>query len=148
MNNRFTDPKDKTDFNSMDPYRARKTAVQYARATNTEWLPEGYADAKIANEFEEFEKRGLLVGTLKPGPCDPDVEKKIQPALKMFNGCVDLLSIEEGVFRFHYHGLIKHKFGMSCYMESCLKDCDVHCTGVVFETTREKDLLDGSFMYD
>jgi len=142
MNNRFTDPKDKTDFSKMDPYRARKTAVQLARATNNEWLPEGYADEKRAKELKEMKERGILAGTMRPGPCDPDIVKRIQPAINVFNGCANLLSIQDGVYRFHYHGMIRHKHGMKSYMVKLLKDCDVHVTGVVFETGRQRDTRD------
>ena len=147
MNNRFTDPKEKTDFTKLDPYRARKTAVQLARATNNEWLPEGYSAGKKASQFEEMEKRGILAGTIRPGPCDPDTVKRIQPAINVFNGCVNLLSIQDGVYRFHYHGLIRHKHGMKSYMLKLLKECDVHVTGVVFETGRERDSRDTSFVF-
>lgn len=145
-NNRFTKQEDKTDFTKMDPYRARKTAVELARSTNNEWLPEGYSEEKKVNSLEEMTKRGLLVGTIRPGECDPDIVNRIQPAVNVFNGCAELLSISDGVFRFHYHGMIRHKHGMKSYMEKLLKDCEVHVTGVVFETGRERDSRDSTIV--
>jgi len=142
MNNRFTKEEDKVDFTGLDPYRARKLAVQLARSTNNEWLPEGFSEEKLDKEIEEIHKRGILAGTIRPGPIDADIEKRIQPAINIFNGCAQLLSIQDGVFRFHYHGMIRHKHGMRCYMEKCLKDCDVQVTGVIFETGRERDARD------
>ena len=47
-NNRFTKAEDKTDFGKLDPYRARKLAVQMARQHNNEWLPEGVSEHRRA----------------------------------------------------------------------------------------------------
>ena len=40
----------------------------------------------------------------------------------------------ETVFRFKYHGLIKNKRGMQAWTAKLIRNCDVDCTGVVFET--------------
>eukprot|EP00591_Stephanopyxis_turris_P002860 CAMPEP_0195524568 /NCGR_PEP_ID=MMETSP0794_2-20130614/24476_1 /TAXON_ID=515487 /ORGANISM="Stephanopyxis turris, Strain CCMP 815" /LENGTH=333 /DNA_ID=CAMNT_0040654819 /DNA_START=321 /DNA_END=1322 /DNA_ORIENTATION=+ len=134
MNNRFTKPEDKTDFTKFDPYRARRTAVQMARSKNNEWLPNGYAQKIISDKTKNFRRLNLIVGSLQRGECNPDVVEKIQPALRVLGGVVDLLSIQEGVFRFHYFGLLKNKRGMATWTETMIRDCGVECTGVVFET--------------
>ena len=78
---------------------------------------------------------GTLVGSLRPGECDPDIVELIQPALQVLGSCAILLSIEQGtVFRFHYHGLMKNKHGMAAWTETLIRDCGVEVTGVVFET--------------
>jgi hypothetical protein len=60
---------------------------------------------------------------------------KIRPALEVLGDVVELLSIEaETVFRFKYHGLIKNKRGMEAWAGVLIRNCDVDCTGVVFET--------------
>lgn len=134
-NNRFTDPKDLTDFDSMDPYRARQRAIELARAKNSEWLPDGVSQAWHQEQRRPYDEVGTLVGTLKKGEVDPAVVESIQPALKVLGSCVDLLSVEgETVFRFHYHGLMKNKYGMACWAETLIRDCGVEVTGVVFET--------------
>ncbi len=43
-NNRFTKEEDVTPFDDYDPHKARKLAVQYARAKNCEWLPVGVSE--------------------------------------------------------------------------------------------------------
>mmetsp|Transcript_32987 Transcript_32987/g.49833 ORF Transcript_32987/g.49833 Transcript_32987/m.49833 type:complete len:415 (-) Transcript_32987:82-1326(-) len=135
-NNRFTKEEDLTDFDSMSPYVARKTAVQYARAKNAEWLPESVSAEYHAKQRAPYEKVGTLMGTLREGEKDPEIVELIQPALKVLGSIVDLLSIEgEGkIFRFHYHGLIKNKYGMSCWAQTLIRDCGVECNNVVFET--------------
>jgi hypothetical protein len=75
---------------------------------------------------------------------------------------VDLLSIQQIksdpripddqdvlVFRFHYHGLMKNKFGMQCWTESLLQECGVPVTGVIFETgfRRRDPAYDGGDPY-
>ena len=131
-NNRFTDSP--TDFDSMTPHRARTTAVEYARAKNAEWLPEQVSFDFHADQRAPYDEYGTLVGTLKPGEVDPEIKEQIQPALNILGSCAQLLSIDGSVFRFHYHGLMKNKFGMKCWTESMLKDCGVNVTGVIFET--------------
>lgn len=135
-NNRFTKDKDLTDFDALSPYVARKTAVQYARAKNAEWLPAGVSAEYHAKERAPYEKVGTLMGTLREGEKDPAIVELIQPALKVLGSIVDLLSIEgDGkIFRFYYHGLIKNKYGMSCWAQTLIRDCGVECDNVVFET--------------
>jgi len=132
--NRFTDPKDATNFDEMTPYRARKTAVQMARAKNNEWLPEGKSAAFHNAKTDIYGKLGLTVGSLMKGEIDETVVENIQPALDILGSCVDLLETNGTVFRFHYHGLIKNKRGMAAWTETLIRDCGVECTGVVFET--------------
>jgi hypothetical protein len=135
-NNRFTKDEDLTPFDDYSPDRARKTAVQYARAQNAEWLPEGVSAAFHAAERAPYEKVGTLIGTLREGVSDPAIVEQILPALKVLGGSVDLLSIEgKGtIFRFVYHGLMKNKFGMSCWAQTLIRDCGVEVDNVVFET--------------
>lgn len=135
-NNRFTEEKDLTPFDDYTPDRARRTAVEYARAKNAEWLPPGVSAKFHADERAPYEKVGTLMGTLREGEKDPQVLKQIQPALGVLGSSVDLLSIEgDGkIFRFEYHGLIKNKFGMSCWAQTLIRDCGVECNNVVFET--------------
>lgn len=136
-NNRYTKEEDLTPFDDYSPDRARKTAVQYARAKNAEWLPEGVSADFHAAERAPYDKVGTLVGTLREGAKDSAIVEQILPALKVLGGSVDLLSIEgeEGtIFRFVYHGLMKNKFGMSCWTQTLLRDCGVQCDNVVFET--------------
>jgi hypothetical protein len=135
-NNRYTKLEDLTNFDEMTPHRARQRAVELARANNAEWMPDGVSQAWHTEQRRPYEEVGTLVGTLRKGRCDPDLVDAIQPALTVLGSCVDLLSIENGgtVFRFHYHGLIKNKYGMSCWTETLIRDCGVDVTGVIFET--------------
>jgi len=127
-------PKAKEDFNKMEPYEARKLAVQYARAKNAPWMPAELSYKHHAEQRAPYEKVGTLVGTYRKGECDPILVEQIQPALDILGSCVKLLSIEEMVFRFQYFGLMKNKHGMACWTETLLQDCGVEPTGVVFET--------------
>merc|ERR1740124_487863 len=70
MENRFTDPKDATNFDEMTPYRARKTAVEMARAKNNEWLPKGKSAAFHNAKTDIYGKLGLKVGSLEKGEID------------------------------------------------------------------------------
>jgi hypothetical protein len=133
-NNRFTRPEHRTDFDSMTPYRARKTAVEYARAKNAEWLPVGVSAAYHKAQRAPYEKYNTLVGTLQAGDKDPAIVQQIQPALKVLGSIADLLSIEGKIFRFHYHGLMKNKYGMQCWTQTLIRDCGVECDNVIFET--------------
>ena len=131
-NNRFTEPKDLTNFDVLDPYRARRRAIELARATNAEWLPDGVSQAWHQEQRQPYEEVGTLVGSLKRGTADPEVVDLIQPALKVLGSSADLLSIEnETVFRFHYHGLMKNKYGMACWTDTLIRDCGVEVTGVI-----------------
>ena len=134
-NNRFTKPEDRTDFDAMGPAKARVVAVQMARQKNNEWLPEGLSAEYHARKFAVFKKHGILTGSTLPGECDPEIVKKIRPAMEVLGDVVELLSIEcETVFRFKYHGLIKNKRGMQAWAAKLIRNCNVDCTGVVFET--------------
>jgi hypothetical protein len=135
-NNRFTKLENLTNFDAMTPHQARVRAVELARANNAEWLPDGVSQAWHIEQRRPYEEIGTLVGTLRKGFADPELVQAIQPALKVLGSCVDLLSIENNgtVFRFHYHGLMKNKYGMSCWTETQIRDCGVDVTGVIFET--------------
>jgi hypothetical protein len=135
-NNRFTEEEDMTPFDDFSPSKARKLAVQYARAKNAEWLPEGVSANFHAQQRAPYDSVKTLVGTLREGDKDPEIVSKIQPALNILGSIVDLLSIEgDGkIFRFVYHGLIKNKYGMSCWAQTLIRDCGVDCDNVVFET--------------
>ncbi|GAX26945.1 hypothetical protein FisN_9Lh247 [Fistulifera solaris] len=152
-NNRFTDPQDKTDFDALDPHRARVKAVELARAKNAEWMPEEVSLAWHQQQRAPYEKYQTLVGTLRKGECDPEIVESIQTALNILGSSVELLSIdthdEGSVFRFHYHGLMKNKFGMKCWTETLIEDCGVKVSGVVFETGfRKRDpAYDGGDKY-
>lgn len=134
LENRFTKEEDKTDFAKLTPFQARKKAVELARAKNNEWLPKGKSVDYHNSKTEIFKKRGTLTGSLMEGNIDEKVKSKIQPALDILGSCADLLEINDTVFRFHYHGLIKNKRGMAAWTETLIQDCGVECTGVVFET--------------
>ena len=134
-NNRFTD--NPTDFDAMEPNRARKLAVEMARSKNAEWMPSKVSEDWHESQRAPYEAHETLVGTLRKGTCEPEhIVEAIQPALNVLGSCVELLSLEnEGtVFRFAYHGLMKNKYGMSCWAQSLIEDCGVEVTGVVFET--------------
>jgi hypothetical protein len=135
-NNRFTKEEHVTPFDDYAPHKARKLAVQYARAKNCEWLPAGVSTEHHEKVRAPYEQHGTLVGTLRKGDVHQEIVERIRPALKILGSCAELLSTEnEGtVFRFHYHGLIKNKFGMAAWTETLIRDCGVKCTGVVFET--------------
>ena len=137
-NNRFLeDTPNPTDWSKLDPWRARRKAVELARAQNADWLPPGKSQQWHASKRAPYEKIGTLVGTLRPGPIDESLREQIQPALDVLGSCVDLLSIEgeeQTVYRFHYYGLMKNRHGMSCWAETMIRDCGVEVTGVVFET--------------
>jgi hypothetical protein len=135
MNNRFTKPEDATDFDKLGPARARQMAVQLARSRNNEWLPEGTSEAYHASKTAIYKEKGVITGSTLPGQADPALVAKIQPALDVLGDVVELLSIEvDTVFRFKYHGLIKNKRGMEAWAGVLIRNCDVDCTGVVFET--------------
>jgi len=138
-NNRFTKPEDLTDFDALGAARARKVAVQMARAKNNEWLPAGTSQDYHARKKAIYHEKGVLTGSLLPGDIDEDIAARIRPALEVLGDVVELLSIELGtVFRFKYHGLIKNKRGMEAWAGQLIRDCDVECTGVVFETGMRK----------
>ena len=109
-------------------------AVQYARAKNSEWLPEGKSLEFHTQARAPYEKYNTLVGTIKYGNRDADQVAKVQPALHILGNVVDLLSIDGSIYRFYYHGLIKDKFGMSCWAQTLLQDCGVEVDSVIFET--------------
>jgi hypothetical protein len=143
-NNRFTSDEGRTHFDELDPHRARQRAVELARAKNAEWLPPGTSQSFHQKQRAPYEVHQTLVGTLRKQtePFDEDMWEQIQPALQVFGSCVELLSIQEGVFRFHYHGLMKNRHGMTAWMTSLLRDeCGVDpVTGVVMETGfRQRD---------
>lgn len=145
-NNRFTSDENRTDFDAMTPFRARQRAVELARAKNAEWLPNGKSQEWHTKQRQPYEAAGTLVGTLRPGHVDENIKQQIQPALDILGSIVDLLSIQQiksdsgnieddvMVFRFHYYGLMKNKFGMQYWTESLLQECGVPVTGVIFET--------------
>lgn len=151
-NNRFTKPEDMTNFDEMTPYRARERAIELARSNNAEWMQDGVSQAWHQEQRRPYEEQKTLVGTLRKGHCDPDTLEMIKPALQVLGSSAELLSIEgeeNTVFRFHYHGLMKNKYGMSCWTETLIRDCGVNVTGVVFETGfRARDpAYDGGFAY-
>ena len=148
-NNRFTAPENKTDFSKLSPFRARQLAVEMARAQNAEWMPRHVSMEAHAKIREPYEKYQTLVGTLRRGDCPVEIVEQMQPALDVLGSCVDLLSItkveheassDEGgvglVIRFHYHGLMKNKYGMKCWTESLLREeCGMmNVNNVIFET--------------
>lgn len=135
-NNRFLD-ENATDFSKLDPYQARRKAIELARAQNADWLPPGKSHAYHEAQRAPYEKVGTLVGSLRPGKVDEALKEKIMPALNILGSCAELLSIEgedQTVFRFHYHGLMKNRHGMAAWTETLIRDCGVEVTGVVFET--------------
>jgi len=164
-NNRFTDPEKRTNFDAMTPWEARQKAVELARAKNAEWLPDGTSQEWHRRQREPYEKYDTLVGTLRRGDCDADMVQRVQPALQVFGSCVELLSIdiqdnEESdvgkknvIFRFHYHGLMKNRYGMKAWMrtmmEECLDGSPFSVTNVIFETGfRKRDpAYDGGDAY-
>lgn len=68
------------------------------------------------------------------GEIDPETKGKIGSVLDILGSCAELIEINDTVFRFHYHGLIKNKRGMVAWTQTLIEDCGVECTGVVFET--------------
>lgn len=139
MNNRFTKPEDRTDFDALGPALARKVAVQMARAKNNEWLPAGTSREYHARKTAIYKEKGVITGSTLPGEIDADTAERIRPALDVLGDIVELLSIEaDTVFRFKYHGLIKNKRGMEAWAGVLIRNCDVDCTGVVFETGHRK----------
>jgi hypothetical protein len=151
-NNRFTKTEDLTNFDALGPYRARRKAVELARAKNAEWMPDGVSQEYHRSQRQPYDDHGTLVGSLVKGESDPDIVELIQPALKVLGSCCDLLSMEgerSTVFRFHYHGLIKNKHGMAAWTETLIRDCGVEVTGVVFETgfRRRDPAYDGGDLF-
>lgn len=139
FNNRFTKEEDRTDFDALGPAEARKVAVTMARAKNNEWLPKGSSKAYHDAKTKVYKDNNVLTGSLMPGNCDPAMVNKIRPAIDVLGDSVELLSIEvETVFRFKYFGLIKNKRGMEAWAGVLIRNCDVDCTGVVFETGHRK----------
>ena len=151
-NNRFTKPEDLTNFDEMTPFRARQKAIELARSDHAEWMPDGISQKWHQEQRRPYEVQETLIGTLRKGHCDPDTHEMIKPALAVLGSSAELLSIEgeeNTVFRFHYHGLMKNKYGMSCWTETLIRDCGADVTGVVFETGfRARDpAYDGGFPY-
>ncbi|MGK3747364.1 MAG: hypothetical protein ACI90V_014228 [Bacillariaceae sp.] len=151
-NNRFTKTEDLTNFDELTPFRARQKAIELARSNNAEWMADGVSQGWHQKQRRPYDQQETLVGTLRKAECDPDTVETIRPALQVLGSCAELLSIEGEhgtVFRFHYHGLIKNKFGMSCWTETLIRDCGVDVTGVIFETGfRARDpAYDGGFPY-
>lgn len=134
--NFFTPIDQATKFDTMTPHRARKTAIQLARAKNNEWMPPGTSVAYHNSRTDIFSKLQLTVGSFKKGDIDPVIKSNIEPALNILGDVVELLEIIDGtIFRFHYHGLIKHKAGMEAWTETLIRDdCGVECSNVIFET--------------
>ena len=139
-NNRFLDDDDgvtpKTDWSKLDAYGARRKAVELARAQNADWLPPGKSYDFHMAQREPYERIGTVVGSLRPGKIDEALKQSIQPALDILGSAAILLSIEgedQTVFRFEYHGLMKHRHGMSAWTETLIRDCGVEVTGVIFE---------------
>ena len=150
-NNRFTRDEDLIDFDAMTPYRARQKAVELARARNAPWLPEDVVVEYHAKKRAPYEAVGTVVGTLREGVINEELAEKIQPALKILGSCAKLLSMEgeapQKIFRFHYFGLMKNRYGMECWTETLIRDCGVECTNVIFETgwRRRDHAYDGGF---
>lgn len=89
-NNRFTTDLDNmTDFDSMDPHRARVTAVELARAKNAEWLPHGVSQDFHKSERAPFNAIKTVVGSYQKGEIDDELLQCIQPALWVLGSCVD-----------------------------------------------------------
>lgn len=149
-NNRFTRDEDLIDFDAMEPYQARKLAVQLARSKNAPWLRPEVSQEYHRSKRAPYEAVGTIVGTLREGPKDPALVERIQPALKILGSSAKLLSIEgdaQRIFRFHYYGLMKNKYGMECWTETLIRDCGVECDNVIFETgwRRRDHAHDGGF---
>eukprot|EP00594_Rhizosolenia_setigera_P009876 CAMPEP_0178956690 /NCGR_PEP_ID=MMETSP0789-20121207/10433_1 /TAXON_ID=3005 /ORGANISM="Rhizosolenia setigera, Strain CCMP 1694" /LENGTH=448 /DNA_ID=CAMNT_0020638725 /DNA_START=91 /DNA_END=1437 /DNA_ORIENTATION=- len=148
MNNRYTKPEDKTDFTKLTPFRARKKAVELARSTTNEWLPEGKSYEYHKSKQEIYKLKGIKVGSLEKGEMDATITAKIAPVLRVLGGVAELLEIygeDLTVFRFHYYGPLKNKRGMAAWTETMIRDVGVECTGVVFETggrLRDRTCLD------
>ena len=53
---------------------------ELARAKNAEWLPDGVSQRWHQEQRAPYEEVGTLVGTLKPGHCDPELVQLVQPA--------------------------------------------------------------------
>ena len=151
LSERLDDGPDGTDTSAVDQVRddvaalagqlerASKVAVQLARAKNNEWLPAGTSEAYLSSKTAIYKEKGILTGSTLKGEIDPDIAKRIRPALDTLGDVVELLSCEAGTgFRFKYHGLIKNKRGMAAWTGTLIRDCDVDCTGVVFETGHRK----------
>jgi len=151
-NNRFTELENLTNFDELPVFRARQKAIELARSNNAEWMADGVSQAWHQQQRQPYEVQETLVGTLRKGECDPDTVEMMKPALSVLGSIAQLLSIEGEhgtVFRFHYYGLIKDKFGMSCWTETLIRDCGIDVTGVIFETGfRARDpAYDGGFPY-
>jgi hypothetical protein len=140
MNNRFTAPEDKSDISHMGPYEARKHAVQLARSKNNEWLPDGYSQHRKTEQVKIFAEQKVLAGSLFKGPIDADRLADLNHTImRKVGGVVDVLSISaEGVYRFHYKGPMKHRKGMTNWVEMMLLEQGTSVGGVRFETGHRK----------
>lgn len=146
MNNRYTRAEDKTDFTKLTPFEARKRAVFMARSKNNEWLPDGYSQERKAEDTRLFRERKILAGSLLQGEIDETKLEQLQPILRKIGGVATVLSIEEGVFRFHYKGPMKHRRGIRNWTEMLMTELDIDFTGVFFETgVRKVDPRDTVF---
>lgn len=156
-NNRYTPLDKKTDFDSLGPFRARQLAVEMARAQNAEWMTSDVHLTRHKQIREPYEKYQTLMGTLRKGDIDPDIVQQMEPALKILGSSVELLSTWQDedtggiVLRFHYHGLMKNKYGMKCWAESLFQEeCGMmNVNNVVFETgfRRRDPAYDGGDYY-
>jgi hypothetical protein len=132
------------DFDSLGPSEAKQKALEFALMKNAEWLPDGVSQQWHIEQRLPYEKYGTLIGTIREGPQDPALVERINPVLQVLNHCAPLLSIENDIYRFHYHGPMKDKFGMERYTETMLRDCGVEVANVIFETGwRRRDREDG-----
>eukprot|EP00588_Corethron_pennatum_P015451 CAMPEP_0194279662 /NCGR_PEP_ID=MMETSP0169-20130528/14054_1 /TAXON_ID=218684 /ORGANISM="Corethron pennatum, Strain L29A3" /LENGTH=331 /DNA_ID=CAMNT_0039024109 /DNA_START=39 /DNA_END=1034 /DNA_ORIENTATION=+ len=144
-NNRFTKEGEFTDFTEMDPTRALMVARELARKNNNEWLPDGVSQSYREEKFREQTEH--ILGTFRKGDIDEEIVAQIRPALNVLNNVVELLSIvptDAGyVFRFRYHGLLRHKHGMESWAHQMIEDCGVGCSRVFFEVgNRVRDYLE------
>jgi len=73
-----------------------------------------------------------LAGSLKRGDVDPTLLTELEPVLKKIGGVVEILSIEDGVYRFHYRGPMKHRKGIQNWTDMMMKDLGIRFTGVFF----------------
>jgi hypothetical protein len=159
-NNRFTEKK-KVDFDTLTPHQARTLAVQYARETHAEWLPTEASQLYHQQERAPYEAYLTRVGTLRPGPRDPQWVSAVQPVLDILGSCVELLEIipvpddstevPQLIYRFYYHGLMKNKHGMKAWIETMIReDCGVtNISNVILETgfRRRDPAYDGGDPY-
>lgn len=138
-NNKFLNDLEWAD-KATNPDESLEEARRQARLSNNVWLATSENEEYLANIEKQMD--GILAGTYKKVPIDPTILSQIDSTLKTLGSSCEILSAEEGTFRFKYNGPVKHRSGMEAWCEKMLRDEGVEVRGVYFECRRTRDAED------